>query len=148
MFIQRALRHPLTLPFYFPSLLSATSRGLLKLILPLYAAAITESYLVIGIMLAADALGTILGDVLAGMVLGRLGDKRVMQIGLLVIIGSMATLFLVSAIPIVVVTLIVFGVGAVVHSQVSCQFGRPSRRRSAHGFSWMPLNTFCLWPPF
>ncbi len=110
--IQRMLNHPLTLPFYFPSLLSAISRGLLKLILPLYATAITESYVVIGIILAADALGTILGDVLAGMLLGRLGDKRVMQLGLLIIIGSMVTLFLVSAIPIVVLTLVIFGVGA------------------------------------
>ena len=112
MIIARVLRHPLTLPFYLPSLLSATSRGLLKLILPLYAAAITDSYLLIGVILAADALGTILGDVLAGILLSRLGDKRVMQIGLIIIIGSMLSLFLSSAILVVILTLVVFGTGA------------------------------------
>jgi MFS family permease len=91
--------------------LSSISQGLLKLILPLYAAAITESYLVIGIILAADALGTIFGDVLAGVLLSRLGDKRVMQIGLLVIIGAMVTLSLVTVIPIVVLMLVIFGTG-------------------------------------
>ena len=109
--IQRMLQHPLTLPFYFPSLLSSISQGILKLILPLYAAAITDSYLLIGVILAGDALGTILGDMLAGMLLGRLGAKRVMQIGLTVICASMIVLFLVSAIPIVVLALIVFGTG-------------------------------------
>jgi MFS family permease len=111
MLIKRALQYPLTLPFYLPSLLFAVSVGVFKLALPLYAVELTSSYLLVGIILAGDALGTILGDVLAGMLLSRLGDKRVMLLGLVVIMLSMLALVLVESVVIVTIMLVVFGIG-------------------------------------
>ncbi len=73
--MRRVLRHPLILPFYLPSLILAFSQGLLIPVLPLYAKAFKVSYGLIGLVVAGESLGRLLGDVPAGMLLRRLGKR-------------------------------------------------------------------------
>lgn len=80
--LRNVLHNPLILPFYVPSLIFAFSQGLLVPVLPLYAGEFKVSYGLIGLVLAGEALGTMLGDVPAGMLLRRIGDKGVMALGL------------------------------------------------------------------
>jgi MFS family permease len=114
--VHQVLRHPLMLAFYAPSILFGLSLGLLKPILPLYAADFAESYFVIGAVLAADALGTVLGDIPAGVLLRRLSDKQVMIVGLSIAAGSMVMLFVVQSIWLVVFLLFAFGVGRALYN--------------------------------
>jgi MFS family permease len=76
------LRNPLVLPVYAPTLLIAFGSGMLTPILPLYAASFGASYGWIGIVLASRGLGTIIGDMPAGVLLRRLGQRRMMLVGL------------------------------------------------------------------
>lgn len=55
--------------------------GLIIPIMPLYARSFEASYSLVGIVLAAQGLGTLLGDVPAGLLIRRIGNKRVMLLG-------------------------------------------------------------------
>jgi len=76
------LRNPLVLAVYVPTLIFSITTGIMNLILPLYAAGFGVPYSVIGLIVAADLLGTLLGDVPAGVLMRRLGKKRLMMLGL------------------------------------------------------------------
>lgn len=75
-------RNPIVLPVYAPTLLLAVGSGMLTPILPLYAASFGASYGLIGLVLGSRGLGTIIGDMPAGVLLSRLGQRRLMLIGL------------------------------------------------------------------
>ena len=75
-------RNPIVLPVYAPTLLLAIGSGMLTPILPLYAASFGASYSLIGLVLGSRGLGTILGDLPAGVLLRRVGQRRLMMIGL------------------------------------------------------------------
>lgn len=78
-------RNPIVLPVYAPTLLLAVGNGMLTPILPLYAASFGASYGLIGLVLGSRGLGTILGDLPAGMLIRRVGQRRLMMIGLVCI---------------------------------------------------------------
>jgi MFS family permease len=81
----------LLMPVYAPAALLAFGQGMLLTILPLYAASIGTSYGIAGLIVAAAALGTLITDVPAGAVLTRIGLRRAMMVGtLLVSISTMA----------------------------------------------------------
>ncbi|MBN2472378.1 MAG: MFS transporter, partial [Anaerolineae bacterium] len=80
--LSQLLRHPLLLELYVPAVLFATSVGIMGPLLPLYAADFDVPYGVIGLVLAAETIGTLVGDVPAGMLIKRLGQKRIMALGL------------------------------------------------------------------
>lgn len=105
------LAHPLTIPFYLPSLLHAFCFGLLIPILPLYAADFGISYWLIGIVLAAELLGVTLGDVPAGMLIQRFGTKRVMLVGLGIIIVATGALFWAESVLLVIALRLISGAG-------------------------------------
>ncbi|MBX3010934.1 MAG: MFS transporter [Caldilineaceae bacterium] len=75
-------RNPIILPVYAPTMLLAIGSGLLTPILPLYATSFGASYALVGIVLGSRGLGTIIGDLPAGILLRRLGQRRLMMIGL------------------------------------------------------------------
>lgn len=75
-------RNPIILPVYAPTLLLAIGSGMLTPILPLYATSFGASYGLVGIVLGSRGLGTILGDLPAGVLLRRVGQRRLMLIGL------------------------------------------------------------------
>jgi MFS family permease len=78
-------RNPLVLPVYAPTLLLAFGGGMLTPIWPLYAASFGASYAWIGVVLAARGIGTILGDLPAGVLVSKFGQRRLMLIGLALI---------------------------------------------------------------
>jgi MFS family permease len=82
--------NPVALPVYMPTLILAVGRGMLIPVLPLYAKGFQDSYGLIGIVLASQGVGTLLGDVPAGVLFGRLGQRYSMLLGLIVL--AVATL--------------------------------------------------------
>lgn len=81
------------LPLYLPALLLSTAQGLLMPVLPLYAQTFQASYIWIGVLLAADGLGLLVGDLPAGLIMRRLDRKRGMLFGLLAVGAATAALF-------------------------------------------------------
>ena len=83
----------LLLPIYLPGLLLAFCHGILMPVLPLYVRFLEkESYVMVGLALAAAGCGTLLADIPAGLLAGKLGRKRAMVIGLACMIGSVLAL--------------------------------------------------------
>ncbi|NKB72653.1 MAG: MFS transporter [Candidatus Latescibacteria bacterium] len=71
----------LFLSVYLPALILSVCRGLLLPVMPLFARSFDVSYWLVGVVLAADGIGTLLADVPAGVVVRRLGEKRAMLLG-------------------------------------------------------------------
>lgn len=69
------------LSLYLPTLILSFASGMLIPIMPLYARSFEISYALVGLVLAAQGLGNLLGDVPAGILLGKLGHKRSMIFG-------------------------------------------------------------------
>ena len=84
---------PLILSVYLPAFIMSLGRGMLIPVLPLYAKSFDVSYSYVGLVLAADGIGTILGDVPAGLLIRRLGRKTVMVLGVGCVAGSLVALF-------------------------------------------------------
>jgi MFS family permease len=78
---QRVTRTALLLPVYVPTALLAFGQGLLLPILPAYARSFGVSFGLASLAIAAAGIGTLLADVPAGMLLGRLGLRPTMLIG-------------------------------------------------------------------
>lgn len=107
---QSGLR-PLVFTLYLPALMMNIGTGLLVPILPLYAAGFEISYGLIGLILAGEALGTLIADVPTGMMQRRFGNKQVMIMGFIVAIGATASLFFVQSIWIVFLLRLMAGFG-------------------------------------
>jgi MFS family permease len=72
---------PLLLSVYLPTLIVSFCNGLLLPVLPLYAKSFGVSYSLVGLVLAAEGLGTLVSDVPAGLLLRRIGRKPAMLLG-------------------------------------------------------------------
>jgi MFS family permease len=75
------LRSPLAVAVYVPTFLLSFAQGLLVAILPLYAASFGVGYGLVGFATSAAAIGTLLTDVPAGALLGRIGLRPAMIAG-------------------------------------------------------------------
>ncbi|MDQ2654519.1 MAG: MFS transporter [Chloroflexota bacterium] len=85
------LRSPLVVAVYVPTLLLAFGAGLLVAVLPLYAASFGVGYGLVGFATSAAAIGTLVTDLPAGAVLGRVGLRPAMIAGSgLVAFGTLA----------------------------------------------------------
>lgn len=76
------MRRELLYAVYVPSFVLAFCRGLLSLVLPLFANGLGMSYGLIGLVLAAEGVGTLIGDLPAGAVQDRFGHRRSMTAGI------------------------------------------------------------------
>lgn len=85
--------------------------GILVPILPLYAAGFEISYSLIGLILAGEALGTLLADVPTGMIQRQFGNKQVMIMGFVISIISVLLLFVAESIWVVFLLRLLAGVG-------------------------------------
>lgn len=74
-------RSRLVLVVYLPTALLAFGQGLLLATLPLYAGGFGVPYTWISLAVSAAALGTLVTDVPAGALLGRIGLRRAMTVG-------------------------------------------------------------------
>ena len=96
---------------YLPALLLAFSDGLLVPTLPLFASGLHASMGVVGLVLAAESLGTLAGDVPAGVLLGRFGDKPVMVAGLTLVVVAVLALVTAQTVVAVILLRLVSGFG-------------------------------------
>ncbi len=71
----------LLLAVYLPALIFAISKGLLIPVMPLYVRSFDVSYGLVGLVLAAESVGTLLSDMPAGVLIRRMGHKRSMLLG-------------------------------------------------------------------
>jgi MFS family permease len=79
--------------------------------LPLFAKEFATSYGWIGLVLAAEGVGRILGDIPAGFLLMRIGRNRSMVVGILLVVASVAALYGSSSAVQVVLFRLIAGVG-------------------------------------
>lgn len=97
--------------FYLPSVLLATAHAMLIPVLPVYGGNLTTSYWLIGILLAAESLGRVVGDLPSGVTIRRWGMKRTMLAGVAVTAVCMTLIFFVNDIWSASALLLVSGVG-------------------------------------
>jgi MFS family permease len=71
----------IVLSLYLPTFFLSFATGLLTPIMPLYARSFEISYALVGVVLAAQGTGNLIGDIPAGIILGKFGHKLTMLIG-------------------------------------------------------------------
>lgn len=103
-------------PLYLPAFLFSFSQSLLLPVLPLFAQSFAIPYALIGLVLAADSIGMLLGDLPAGILMRRIGQKKAMTSGLLLSGFSTAGLFFAPTVAWVVLLRAVAGVGVALFS--------------------------------
>jgi MFS family permease len=104
-------RRALLLPVYVPTVLLAMAQGLLVPTLPFYALEFDVSFALASLVLAAAGIGTLVADVPAGILLGRLGLKPTMLLGAGMVVVSTFALALASFYPELIVYRLIAGVG-------------------------------------
>jgi MFS family permease len=104
-------RKELLLPVYVPTVLLSLGEGLLLPILPVYALTFDVSFGMAALVIAAAGIGTMLADVPAGLILGRLGLKPTMLIGAALTAFSMFALVFASLFPELIIYRLIGGVG-------------------------------------
>ncbi|WP_369855058.1 MFS transporter [Candidatus Thalassolituus haligoni] len=77
----RLLLTSLVWPVYLPGLLTATAQTAILVLLPLYVLELGYSPSVAALMLATRGIGQLAGDIPAGIVAGRWGDKICLMLG-------------------------------------------------------------------
>jgi MFS family permease len=102
---------PLIPTFYLPSFVLSLSSGLLAPVLPLYAAELAPSYGLVGLVLGGESLGSLVGDVPAGVLLTRLGRKRTMLLGGVTMLLATTVLFWVHSVWVALVCRVLTGLG-------------------------------------
>ncbi len=116
MVFRDLIRSPLTLSLYLPSLIYAFSVSMLLPIMPLYASSFNVSYGLIGLLLAGQAIGYLLGDIPAGILLQRFGGKQVMIAGIVgSLIGTLA-LFVATSMPEALLYRVLAGMSAALYN--------------------------------
>jgi MFS family permease len=125
----------LVLSFYLPSLLLAVSNGLVLPVLPLWAKELGVSYGLIGLVLSGQGIGMLLGDLPAGVLARRLGQKRAMLLGVACTALSTAALFWVRNVPLALLARLLAGFGTALysvarHAYVAGAVGSGSRGRA------------------
>ena len=75
------MRNHILWSVYVPALILSFGSGMLAPVLPLYARSFEVSYALVGLVLAAQGIGTLVGDVPSGVILGKYGHKWTMVVG-------------------------------------------------------------------
>jgi MFS family permease len=96
---------------YVPSALIATAYSLLVPVLPIYAGNLTDAYALVGIMLASEAFGTVIGDIPSSWFIRRIGLKRTMMMGIVMSMIPMFLLFFAESIWVAMALLFAAGLG-------------------------------------
>lgn len=112
----RDLRNRLIFAFYIPSALVAVAWAVLGPILPVYASTLTESYLIVGIMLSAMSLGRVAGSLPSSWLLSHFGIKNTMLTGIMVLLIPALSLFFIRSLWLIIALLFVLGSGLSIYS--------------------------------
>src|SRR5690606_19909728 len=101
----------IVLSLYLPTFFLSFATGMLTPIMPLYARSFEISYALVGMVLAAQGTGNLIGDIPAGIILGKLGHKRTMLIGVGMFGLSIAALSWARSVPELVIYGFLAGLG-------------------------------------
>ncbi len=101
----------LLLPVYVPSFLLAFTQGLLIPTLPLYATTFGVSFSLVSLAVAAKGIGTLAMDLPSGVMLERLGSRKVMLLGVSLACGSLVLMGLIENFTVLVLLRLVSGGG-------------------------------------
>ncbi len=101
----------LLLPVYLPSFLMAFTQGLLIPTLPLYATTFGVSFSLVSLAVAAKGIGTLVTDLPSGVMLERLGSRKVMLLGVGVACLSLLLMGLIENYYVLVLLRLVSGAG-------------------------------------
>lgn len=71
----------IVLSLYLPTFVLSFATGMLAPVMPLYARSFDISYVWVGVVLAAQMMGNLIGDIPAGILLSKFGHKWTMLIG-------------------------------------------------------------------
>lgn len=147
----RFLRNPVILPVYLPTFFFGVALGMIRPILPLYVADFDVSYALIGLVVGAEALGAMLADVPAGVLLRRFSEKQVMLSGQILVMLGMLMLFLAPSVWMAFVSLFLFGTGRALfnvsrHMFLSEQFAVGQRGRAIAVFGGMVRMGYAIGP--
>ena len=104
-------RAAMALPVYVPTFLLSFGQGLLVPTLPYFAKGFGVAESLIGVAVAAAAIGTLIADVPVGIVLGQLGRRRAMLIGITLVAVSTFLVALLHNYPVLVACRLVEGIG-------------------------------------
>ena len=85
--------------------------GLLVPVLPLYAKELDSAYSLIGLVLAGESIGMLIGDVPAGLLMRRLGQKETMLAGTACAAVATAALFWAPNVPAALLLRVIAGFG-------------------------------------
>ncbi len=96
---------------YMPSFLMATSRGLLIPVFPLYLLSFDISYGIVGLLLAAESIGTLVSDIPAGKLLRKFSKKTCMLLGIILVTISTGALFWIDQFLLIFALRLISGVG-------------------------------------
>jgi len=99
------------LSIYVPAAIVTFSRALILPLVPLFALSFEASYSMVGIVIGAQGIGNLVADVPAGMIIRRLGRKRVMLYGAAVIALSAAAVAWAGSLSELVLYRFISGVG-------------------------------------
>ncbi len=101
----------MALPVYVPTFLLSFGQGLLVPTLPYFAKGFGVAESLIGFAVAAAAIGTLIADVPVGIVLGQLGRRRAMLVGITLVAVSTFLVALLHNYPVLVACRLVEGIG-------------------------------------
>ncbi|TVR94208.1 MAG: MFS transporter [Trueperaceae bacterium] len=124
---------------YLPTVVLSLAEGMLVPVLPLYVADLGAGFALVGLALAAEAIGMLLGDVPAGSILRRFDRKVVMLTGVGVVGVAVAAIPLFGSVVAVIVLRLVAGLGAAMwglsrHAYLTESVEPASRGRSIAAF--------------
>ncbi|NJN81620.1 MAG: MFS transporter [Caldilineaceae bacterium] len=105
------MRNPLILPVYVPTFLLAFGRGMLIPILPVYAKSFDISYGLVGLVIASQGIGNLIGDIPAGILQGRLGQRWSMLLGIAIVGFSTLAMSWAQSVPELVAYGLISGLG-------------------------------------
>jgi MFS family permease len=98
----------IVLSLYLPTFFLSFASGMLTPVMPLYARSFEISYALVGVVLAAQMMGNLIGDLPAGILLGKFGHKWLMLIGVSMLGLSVSAMSWAQTVP----ELIVYGLAA------------------------------------
>jgi len=134
----------LVLSFYLPSFIAAFGLALLFPVLPIYSEGFTLSLIFIGFILAADGLGLLIGDIPAGALLNRFDRKHLMLFGISIVLISIALLYWISNIGLLLLVRILTGLGLAFLNISRYSYIREQSQNRNRGKWLLPLAYVCL----
>lgn len=100
---------PLATGFYTPYFLLCTADALLTPVLPVYAAQLGADYAGIGAAVGASAIGMMLGNIPASLIIRRLGSRRTLEFGMLASVGLLLMALMIQSITALIAIRFVMG---------------------------------------